>query len=323
MIDCRKRNIDYIRISVTDRCNLKCIYCIPEEDITPISHDDILRYEEIERLCKIFAKFGISKIKITGGEPLVRKDIPDLISSLKKITGINNVTITTNGILLAKQINDLVEAGIDGINISLDSISNEVFRTITRKEGLDKVLEGLNMALSFDKLNIKLNCVPCAENKDELVEIAKLAKNSRLTVRFIELMPIGYGKNLTFLGEQHVKSQLEKKFGNLINYPENIGNGPAKYFTIPNFQGKIGFISAMSHKFCETCNRIRLTANGILKTCLQYESKIDLRSLLIGDNEIIQNTIEKAIFEKPECHQFITESNIKNIEKSTMSQIGG
>lgn len=323
MRDQWNREIDYLRISITDRCNLRCRYCMPEEGVTWFEHSQILTYEEIIRLCRIFYELGIRKVKVTGGEPLVRKGVPWLIRALKESCHMEQVTLTTNGVLLKEQIGGLVEAGLDGVNVSLDTLNREKFLEITRRDQLSEALDGLEEALRYQELNVKVNCVPAAYNLDEVTTIAGLAKDDPLTVRFIELMPIGQGRNKDGISEEKILGLLEQKYGVLCPYDGNMGNGPAHYYELPGFRGKIGFISAISHKFCGECNRMRLTSDGGFKTCLQYGETLDLRSLLrsgVSDTEI-REQLEKEIQKKPQCHHF--EKQVENIEKQNMSKIGG
>lgn len=318
------RTIDYIRISVTDRCNLRCLYCMPENGIDLCRCEDVLRYEEFIRLCRIFAKLGTKKIKVTGGEPLVRKDAVSLIRALKSIDGIEQVTITTNGILLADFMDELADAGINGINISLDSLDKDEFRKITRIGNVEKVKQGIEKALRYPNVTLKINCVPCDGEKQNLLDIVELAKNNPIHVRFIEMMPIGEGKQFKFLGEEEIKARIEAKFGKMLPFDHKLGNGPSHYFSLDGFQGKIGFISAISHKFCHECNRIRLTCTGYLKTCLQYEVGTDLRELIRhgASDEMLEDAIKKAISAKPMEHNFL-QKDIVFEEKAKMAAIGG
>jgi cyclic pyranopterin phosphate synthase len=278
MIDRHNRVIDYIRISITDRCNLRCVYCMPPEGISWMPHRSILSYEELLRLCRIFAQLGMKKVKITGGEPLVRGGLAHYIAGLKAIPGIEKVTLTTNGVLLEEQLEGLVAAGLDGVNISLDSADEETFREITRFSGAEKVLRGLQKALTYENLNVKINCVPLrGRDGSHILGITELARSNKLAVRFIELMPIGLGKTLERLTEAEVRAMIEEAYGPLAPFEGKLGNGPARYYSLEGFQGKVGFISAISHQFCDQCNRVRLTAAGFLKTCLQYEHVIDLK----------------------------------------------
>lgn len=308
MIDEYNRVIDYIRISVTDRCNLRCVYCMPAKGVEFMPHEDILTYEEIIRLCECFAKLGIHKVKITGGEPLVRKDLPYLIKNMKAIEGIDNVTLTTNGILLAEQMEMLANAGIGAINVSLDTLNPKQFAKITRFEQLEQVKAGLREALKYKSVALKINCVSLKENnnKDDLLSMVSLAKENLLHVRFIEMMPIGLGKDMKSYSEDEIKQIIESKYGTLIPYNETLGNGPCHYFKVAGFKGKIGFISAISHQFCSSCNRIRLTSEGYLKNCLQYQSGTDLKILIrnsISDTELLE-VIQTTIMNKPKEHHF-------------------
>ncbi|MDR0890150.1 MAG: GTP 3',8-cyclase MoaA [Oscillospiraceae bacterium] len=318
------REIDYARISVTDRCNLRCVYCMPDCGAPRLSHGAVLRYEEIARLCAIFAQLGIRKLKLTGGEPLVRRGLPDLVRQLKKIRGIEQVTLTTNGALLSQQIDELVRAGIDAVNISIDTLDAQLYAQLTRGGSLDAALSGLHAALQYPDLPIKINCVPFSQDASDIANIAALARDYPLHVRFIEMMPIGLGKHFACRNEAEIIEILSRSFGQLLPEGTQLGNGPCHYFSLDGFQGKIGFISALSHKFCEDCNRIRLTANGMLKTCLQYESGCDLRELLRGsaDDTSLREAICAEIAQKPACHRFHEDKPLPE-ERRAMWQIGG
>lgn len=324
MIDGNGRNIDYIRISVTDRCNLRCVYCMPEDGVDAILHDKILSYEEILHLVKIFAKMGFHKIKLTGGEPLVRKGITNLVQELKQIPGIEQVTLTTNGILLGDMMDQLAKAGIDGINLSLDTLNPQVFEKIARRNDFDKVMKGFEKALHYPQIPLKVNCVPMGMEQQNVLELAELARTYPVHVRFIEMMPIGLGKQFAFCSEEHLLDGLKQKYGSYIPYETTLGNGPGHYYSFENFKGKIGFISAISHKFCASCNRVRLTSQGYLKTCLQYDIGVDLQKLLRegADDQQLYFAIEKAIYQKPLGHQF-TEKTKEHAEERMMAQIGG
>lgn len=345
MVDNYNRVIDYIRISITDRCNLRCIYCMPKEGMEFIPHENILTYEEIIRLCKCFAGLGMSKVKLTGGEPLVRKNLPYLVKEIKSISGIQNVTLTTNGILLADQIEDLAKAGIDAVNISLDTLDPDEFEQLTRFRKLDQVLEGIKETLKYN-IAVKINCVPLREdyNNNNILSMVSLAKNQKLHVRFIEVMPIGLGKDLKGVTEEDIKEIIEKEYGTLTPYKASLGNGPCHYYSLEGFQGKIGFISAVTHQFCDSCNRVRLTSEGYLKNCLQYANGIDIKSLMrqgIND-EALSEVIREAISHKPKEHHFKAIINkekevnhlshiqedgeqitAEELESRRMSQIGG
>ncbi len=322
MIDALGRNIDYIRLSITDRCSLRCTYCMPAEGVQWLPHERILRYEELLRLCRIFVSLGITKFKITGGEPLVRKGVADFIRALKQIDGVQSVTLTTNGVDLKAQLPALLDAGIDGINLSLDTLDRTRFFERTRRDALPQVLQGLDAALGVPGLNLKLNCVAMAGAESDWLSLAEIAKDQNVTVRFIELMPIGMGQGSVPCTEAEVAAALEKAYGKLTPYDTPLGNGPAHYCSLPGFVGKIGFISAVSHGFCDRCNRVRLTASGYLKTCLQYETGADLSALLSEPDETIRAAVQEAIGRKPASHQFQSAA-VQNGETHIMSQIGG
>lgn len=324
MKDQYQRTIDYLRISVTDRCNFRCRYCMPEEGVKSICRSEILTYEEILRLCGIAANIGIRKIKITGGEPLVREGVCTLIREIRKIQGIDSVTITTNGSLLEECLPELLEAGISGINISLDTLEKEKFGRITRSNDFDRVWNGFRQALKA-KIPVKINCVPMrGVNEDEIADIAALAKEEPVIVRFIEMMPVGMGVQ-DGIRQDEIRGILEAAYTAMLPVKEILGNGPASYYKLPGFLGRVGFISAMSHEFCGECSRIRLTADGILKPCLNYESHIDLKKGMregMGDRELEQ-MFARGISNKPKCHTFAEPGEHDMREKRLMSGIGG
>ena len=325
MIDGQGRSIDYLRISVTDRCNLRCIYCMPPEGVEWMPHADMLSYEEILRLCTLFARRGIRKVRLTGGEPLARKGLPQLVAGIKAIDGIESIAMTTNGVALAGQLPGLLAAGLTAVNVSLDTLDRAQYAAITRRDKLPEALEGLRAALAAPGLRVKLNCVPMGENDGQLVPLAELARDHDLAVRYIELMPIGLGGDLPGRTEEQVRARLEAAFGPMAPCGDSLGAGPGHYFTVPGFVGKIGFISAMTHQFCHQCNRVRLTATGFLKTCLQYETGVDLRALLrsgAGD-EAIDQAIAAAILQKPLRHHFCDAAGQREDERHNMNQIGG
>ncbi|MEG1396243.1 MAG: GTP 3',8-cyclase MoaA [Oscillospiraceae bacterium] len=322
LLDGTGRRINYLRISVTDRCNLRCIYCMPEEGIPPVPHSDILSYEEITYIAALCAQLGVAHIRLTGGEPLVRPHLASLVALLKGIPGIETVSITTNGILLKDQLPGLLAAGLDGVNLSLDTLDASLFEKITRRPGLNAVLEALEAVLSEPSLKLKVNCVPTAENLSQLAPLAGLARDKKLDVRFIELMPIGLGSAIPHPDEAAVRGILEKAYGPLSPCHHAVGNGPCSYFSLPGFTGKIGFISALSHQFCAQCNRVRLTSTGFFKPCLQYEQGTDLRPLLHEEDKKITSAILSEIQRKPAHHHF-TGPAATGDEGACMSQIGG
>lgn len=325
MIDKRHRGIDYLRISVTDRCNLRCVYCMPEEGVSCLTHDEILTFEEIVTICKSAAELGISKIKLTGGEPLVRKDFTELVRKIKAIPGIEEITLTTNGLLLEGQLEALIKAGISKINISLDTLDRARFKEITRVDGLDTVLKAINSTATHPEVQVKVNSLIAKNfNENEILGLAALAKNEPVSVRFIEVMPIGLGRDLQTISKNEMIEILETHYGKLKPYEGKLGNGPARYYEISGFTGKIGFISAVSECFCEACNRIRLTANGYLKLCLHSTKGLDLKKLLREgmSQEELTKVMAEAVLGKPEKHHF-GEASGSYIEDKIMSQIGG
>lgn len=326
MTDSFGRNIDYIRISITDRCNLRCVYCMPEEGVESISHDKIMTYDEILRVCRVLAQKGLKKVKITGGEPLVRRGVANLINQIKAIDGIENVTITTNGVLLKEQYHSLVNAGVDCITVSLDTTDREKYAQLTRRDEIDRVLEGIVTAQKENLVRLKINSVPVyGLDEKEIISLVKFAKDYDTDVRFIEVMPIGSGSNFDTVTEDDIKKVIEKHYGKLTPYSEKRGNGPSVHYSLEGFKGKIGFISAVSHKFCDQCNRVRLTADGHLKTCLQFEAGIDLMPCLRGnksDEELLQ-ALMQGIASKPKSHKFDSKDYFDEKEYRNMSQIGG
>ncbi len=325
MKDSFGRTIDYLRVSVTDRCNLRCVYCMPEEGVESIPHSQILTFDEIHALCAFMARYGLKKIKVTGGEPLVRKGIPHLIAQLKSIPGISSVTITTNGVLLESYYHQLVEAGVDCITVSLDTLNREKYQALTRRDQLDAVLRGIRLAQEENLVKLKLNAVPTAPlDGDEVIRLAQFAQNHDTDVRFIEVMPIGMGTQFQAVSEQQVRGILEARFGPMTICHEVRGNGPSVYYSLDGFWGKIGFISAVSHKFCDTCNRVRLTADGYLKTCLQYDTGVMLRPYLRDWDEAgLFDALTRGIQAKPKGHHFEAREEFTDREHRKMSQIGG
>lgn len=329
MIDRCGRNIDYLRISVTDRCNLRCIYCMPEEGVQHVERSLILQEEEILRICRVMAELGIRKIKLTGGEPLVRPRMPQLVEKLKNMPGIEKVTLTTNGVLLKDQMSDFARARLDGLNISLDTLDEACSRRITRRDELGRTLEGISEAMKYPEISLKINCVPLGIQEQDLCRVALLARDHRVHVRFIEMMPIGMGKEFHGVSEEELLRILGEKLPRFSPYVgEPLGNGPCHYYDVDGFSGKIGFISAVSHKFCGECNRIRLTSQGFLKTCLQYAAGRDLREVIRsgGSDEVLKAMILEALAEKPDGHVFsggLEKQKDDKTEKLCMAQIGG
>lgn len=317
------RNIDYMRVSITDRCNLRCRYCMPEgARWVPMS--EILTYEQIIEICTEAATLGIRKLKVTGGEPLVRRGCTELIGCLKKIPGIQQVTMTTNGALLSRYMEELLSNGLDGVNISLDTLNRERYAWITGSDSLDEVLDSIKMA-SESGLKVKINSVLFGDEAlDEWKSLVLMAKERNIDVRFIELMPIGYGKTFEPISNSQLMTMIRQRYPGIEADESVHGNGPAVYYKIPGFEGGIGFISPIHGKFCYRCNRLRLTSKGMLKPCLCYGEGIDLRSLFEKNGnrkEDIRNAILKGIEMKPEGHCFEKKESIT--EDKNMIQIGG
>ena len=311
-----------MRVSITDRCNLRCRYCMPEGvDLVPMK--DVLTYEEIREIVFAAAELGIKKIKITGGEPLARRGCADLIAQLKAIPSIEQVTMTTNGVLLGTFLPELLAAGLDAVNISLDTLDAKRFQEISRRDELPAVLESLDAALAAG-LRTKINVVlQTGMNEDEWLSLAHLAREKALDVRFIEMMPIGSGKEINGISNETLREELKKQYPDLEEDSTVHGNGPAVYVHIPGWKGSIGFISAMHGKFCSSCNRVRLTAQGRLKPCLCYGETADLLPVVRGEHteEDLKKVLEEAIFKKPQQHCFEDPEQIT--EKGRMASIGG
>ena len=323
MVDKYGRHIEYMRVSITDRCDLRCRYCMPE-GCDKVSMSQILTYEEIVRICKAASELGISRIKITGGEPFVRLGCTDLMKELKALGGIEEVTVTTNGQTLERYIGELKDIGIDGINISLDTLDSERFEYITGRGKLDKTLRAIELA-SESGIKTKINTLLQKEfNEDELSDIASLAFRYGIDVRFIEMMPVGAADAGTGLSNPEVLRKLMEIWPDLEPDVSVHGNGPAVYYRRPGSEGGIGLISAMHGKFCRYCNRVRLTSQGQLKPCLGFDTGTDLMPFLKGTDDELREAIRKAIYEKPEAHCFGDSGNDgDHAEHRLMSQIGG
>jgi cyclic pyranopterin phosphate synthase len=319
------RTIDYLRLSLTDRCNLRCRYCMPEA-LTSVGHEAVLRYEEMQLICRAALALGIDRFKITGGEPLVRKGAVAFMESLKAMEGVRSVTLTTNGLLLSEVLPDLVRMGINGINISLDSLDAGQYAGLTGGGQLSVVLEALERATAA-RVNVKVNAVLLEETQDQILPLARLAGRFPVDVRFIELMPIGYGTTLKGLTEEAALAVLRRAYPDLAATEERRGNGPASYYRSGQLQGRIGFIAANTHGFCSSCNRLRLTSTGFLKPCLCYDDGVDLRAIVRsgqGEETIcqeLQRAMARAVYDKPAKHCFAEQNHIS--EHKTMNQIGG
>ena len=309
MFDRYQREIHYLRLSVTDLCNLRCRYCMPD-GVEKLEREAVLTYEEFLRLAALFARCGIDTVRVTGGEPLVRKNVAQLVAGLKETPGIRRVTLTTNAVLLAEQLPALLDAGLDSVNISLDTLRPEVFRQITARDDFAAVQAGLQAALQSG-LPVKLNCVPQAGvNEGELEQLAALAKDNAMQVRFIEMMPIGYGAAMPCISGPELRARFARRWPELAPLSpaqeHALGDGPAVYYTVPGWQGSIGFIAAVHGKFCASCNRVRLTSQGFLRPCLASETGCDLRALMRSgaDDAQLLAAIRETIWAKPREHHF-------------------
>ena len=316
------RTIEYLRISVTDRCNLRCIHCMPEGGVDLMRHEDILSYEEIAAVAAEAAKLGVRKIRLTGGEPLVRPHLHRLVALLKEIPGIETVVLTTNAVLLKDQLPDLQAAGLDGVNISLNAMDRASYRAFTGRDLFDPAREGLLIALDAPQLRVKVNCVPTKGREEQLLQLAELSRDTRASVRFIELMPIGCAASYEGISNDEVKRRLIDVYGQGVK-AEAEGGGPAEYMMFEGFRGKVGFISPISHSFCLQCNRLRLTCDGKLKLCLASLVSVDLKFLIRSgaSDEDISATIIDAVKNKPSNHEF--SSGVFDPGNSGMIGIGG
>ncbi len=326
MTDQYGRTIDYLRVSVTDRCNFRCVYCMPPEGVERMSHDQVIRYEELLRLIRIFSELGVKHIRLTGGEPTARRGIVSLVKEIKALPGIQTVSMTSNGYLLPSMLDELLDDGLDAVNISLDTLKEERFDEITRTEGkLSTVLDAIRLCAEAG-LNTKVNCVAMrGVNDDEITEIARLAQELPICVRFIEYMPIGKRDYGQAIYADEIRDILRSSFGEGRNDSSDHGHGPAKYIKPDGFQGSLGIISAMSHSFCEECNRVRMTSDGFLKLCLQYDIGTNLLADLRGgaSDESLKQRIIETIAKKPKQHTFGDYIEKSHIDTRNMSSIGG
>ncbi|MCL4459319.1 MAG: GTP 3',8-cyclase MoaA [Chloroflexi bacterium] len=329
------RPISYLRISVTDRCNFRCLYCMPLEGIASLSHAEILSYEEMAAIVRAAAELGIRKVRLTGGEPLVRLGLTNFIAMLRAMPGIDDLSLTTNGFLLSRYAADLKRAGLKRINVSLDTLRPDRFQQITRLGRLEEVLKGIETAQAVGLQPLKINTVVIdGFNADELIDIATLTIERNWHIRFIELMPVGGTADWAqerYIPLDEIKRRIEEALGHLEpHHPAtNTGNeprfnldGPARYYRLPRAKGTIGFISPISCQFCAQCNRLRLTADGRLRPCLLSEQEVDLRSPLRQGATIddIKQLIRQAAQMKPLGHR-LNERVVP--EDRSMYQIGG
>ncbi len=337
MKDIHGRTIDYLRISLTDRCNFRCIYCMPEEGVCQLSHDDILRIEEIARVVRVAAGLGVRSVRLTGGEPLVRKGVADLVREIARTPGIENVSMTTNGVLLPKMADELKRAGLSRVNISLDTLDPVQFKQITRRGELRQTLDGIEAALAAGFDPVKVNAVVVRSLEQDYLAFARMSVDRPLHVRFIEYMPVGessggcgcgWGPEDVVPSEELFEAINERAraegMDGLVPAGDDrpLGWGPARYFEFPGAQGTVGFISPLSRHFCGECNRVRLTADGKLRPCLFSDDEYDVRAALRGQVGADVDGAVRAVFAavlgaKPDEH------HDKVGTERGMSQIGG
>ncbi len=328
LTDSYGRRIKSMRISVTDKCNFRCTYCMPAEGLPWLKKSEILSYEEIERVSRIAVGIGIEQIRLTGGEPLVRRDVPELVRQLKQIDGLRSLSLTTNGILLKQQAKALAEAGLTRINVSLDSLLREKFAQLTRRDQLDQVLEGLEELEKYPSIHpIKINAVAMRGHTEaEVLDFARFARSKAYVVRWIEFMPLdadqAWRKEDILTGSE-IKAIIETAYGPLVQITSGDPSETARRYTFSDGIGEVGFINPVSEPFCSTCDRIRVTADGQLRTCLFASEETDLRAVLRSqaDDEEVAQTFRQAIKNK-ELKHYIGDTRFKRSKRS-MSMIGG
>jgi len=317
--DSFQRGISYLRISVTDRCNLRCVYCMPPEGVPLVHHQEIMSFEEILLVVKTARDLGINKVRLTGGEPLVRSGIIGLVRMISAVEGIKDISMTTNGTLLAEHVEKLVDAGLHRINISLDTLRYDRFKQITRTGDLSDTLKGIQAAIQAGLNPVKINMVPMQGlNDDEIIDFAMMTIEAGWHVRFIELMPMN--RTAEFVPSGVLRRKIES-LGPLEPFRGIAGNGAARYFRLPSAKGTLGFISPMSEPFCEECNRLRLSSTGLLLPCLFSSEGVDIKTPIRqgASPEDLKSLITAAISAKPKKHQL----NSHNTVDKNMSSIGG
>ncbi|KAK9878873.1 hypothetical protein WA026_003702 [Henosepilachna vigintioctopunctata] len=319
------RNHTYLRISLTERCNLRCQYCMPEDGVNLTEKSKLLSANEIIYIAKLFVDQGVDKIRLTGGEPTVRKDLPDIISELKSIRGLKSVSMTTNGLVLTKKLVELQKSGLDALNISLDTLNSSKYEIITRRKGLERVLMGIDLALQLGYNPVKINCVVMKGfNNDEIIDFVRLTENKALDVRFIEYMPFSGNKwNVDKMVPYHEMLSEIKSVWPDFQKLENGPNDTSKAWTVPGHSGTVGFITSMSNMFCGTCNRLRVTADGNLKVCLFGNKEVSLRDAIrdrVKEEDLV-NMISLAVKRKEEHHGGMMK--LSRMENRPMILIGG
>lgn len=320
---------DYLRLSITDRCNLRCVYCMPKEGLPFFPSDKVMSQDEIIEMIENFADMGISKVRITGGEPLLRTDVVDIVRRIKNVDGVEDVSITTNGLFLGKLAKDLKEAGLDRLNISLDTFDPKRYKEITRGGNIQQVLDSISVAAKLHFKKIKLNTVLIkGQNDDEILEFLNYTKHNDVNVRFIEFMPIGNSMKTwkkEFVGLDNV-FDICKQNGLEYTPIELKGNGPSDNYQIKGNEGSFGLIHPITAKFCENCNRLRITADGYVKACLYWNEEISIREA-IPDKKKFRQLIQRALDNKPLNHEMAMSETDRIIDEAPtwrhMSQIGG
>src|SRR5579875_2906236 len=328
LVDSYGRRIRNLRISITDKCNFRCTYCMPAEGLPWLKKAEILTYEEIERLARLAVRMGIEQIRLTGGEPLVRRDVPELVRRLRQIEGLRSLSLTTNGILLKQLAGPLAEAGLTRINVSLDSLIREKFAQLTRRDQLSRVLEGLEALEKYPSIHpIKVNAVAIKGfTEEEVLDFVRLARRKAYVVRWIEFMPLDADqiwRKEDILTGAEIKAIIEAEYGPLVPITSGDPSETARRYTFSDGIGEVGFINPVSEPFCSSCDRIRLTADGQLRTCLFATEETDLRAVIRSDatDEELANVIRKAVWNK-ELKHYIGDKRFKRANRS-MSMIGG
>ena len=328
LVDSYGRRIKSMRISVTDKCNFRCTYCMPAEGLPWLKKAEILSYEELVRIARVAVSIGIEQIRLTGGEPLVRRDVPELVRSLRKIEGLRSLSITTNGILLKQQAGALAEAGLTRVNVSLDSLVREKFAKIARRDQMARVLEGLEELEKYPSVHpIKVNAVAIREfSEEEVLDFVKLARNKAYVMRWIEFMPLDADqiwRKEDILTGAEIKAIIEAAYGPLVQITSGDPSETARRYTFSDGIGEVGFINPVSEPFCASCDRIRLTADGQLRTCLFATEETDLRAVIRSEasDDDLAATIRRAVWNK-ELKHYIGDKRFKRANRS-MSMIGG
>lgn len=326
LADAFARSIEYLRVSVTDKCNLRCVYCMPEDGLPWLHKDEILSYEEIASIVAAAASVGVRTIRLTGGEPLLRRGLDRLVAMIARTPGIEDIALSTNGLLLEEQIDALIRAGLRRVNISLDTLDPVRFETIARRPGLDRVLRAIEAAVQKGLAPVKINCVAMrGRNDDELEAFAELSRRLPVAVRFIEAMPVleyAQAQREEYVPASELLERL-REIGDLQPVEGPAGNGPARYFAFPGSRGTIGVITPLSHDYCNTCNRIRLTADGRLRLCLFGDHHIDLRTPLRNGagREELAAILARSMLIKPERHHLRLGEPASRMR--ALSEIGG